>query len=167
MVHVRERNPPTFVKLLETAEVYREAHSDRRGVRKQGQGSRSEHTSTADKCSENSSKRPSVTDNTAPKEAKSSTPEPRECFLCHRKGHIARNCRTKPLKMVAMISKKSRNSKSRPDNGKQSSLLGEENVLVVAAQGIVSSGSLPVADGWIGQRKVKVLRDTGCSEAVI
>ncbi|KAL8593285.1 hypothetical protein ACOMHN_009938 [Nucella lapillus] len=100
--------------------------------------------------------------------------EIRECFLCHKRGHIARDCRTRVQKAAEM----ERTTECRVERPvvKEGVRGGEEEVQPVASTGeqavsgvqdIGLLGSLPVKEGWIGQCKVKVLRDTGCSCGVV
>ncbi|KAL8585158.1 hypothetical protein ACOMHN_013173 [Nucella lapillus] len=100
--------------------------------------------------------------------------EIRECFLCHKRGHIARDCRTRVQRAAAM----ERTTGCRVERPvvKEGVRGGEEEVQPVAStveqavsgvQDIGLLGSLPVKEGWIGQCKVKVLRDTGCSCGVV
>lgn len=100
--------------------------------------------------------------------------EQRECFLCHKKGHIARGCRNRGQKVAALQSggKYRQNTvEARVEAQTISGIWGE------ATSGTDFAGSnrsihgdevkLPDVQGWVDKRKVDVLRDTGCSCGVV
>ncbi|KAL8564518.1 hypothetical protein ACOMHN_003276 [Nucella lapillus] len=169
-IHLRERQPKTTAELLQMAEIYREARADTKSCVRQ-----------VSSTGERGDKKPDE----LPRKSAQSTKgvleqrslgqrEIRECFLCHKRGHIARDCRTRVQKAAAM----ERTTECRVERPvvKEGVRGGEEEVQPVAStveqavsgvQDIGLLGSLPVKEGWIGQCKVKVLRDTGCSCGVV
>ncbi|KAL8570939.1 hypothetical protein ACOMHN_023611 [Nucella lapillus] len=169
-IHLRERQPKTTAELLQMAEIYREARADTKSCVRQVSSTGEQGDKKPDELP-----RKSAQSTKGVSEQRSlGQREIRECFLCHKRGHIARDCRTRVQRAAAM----ERTTECRVERPvvKEGVRDGEEEVQPVAStveqavsgvQDIGILGSLPVKEGWIGQCKVKVLRDTGCSCGVV
>ncbi|KAL8605771.1 hypothetical protein ACOMHN_059336 [Nucella lapillus] len=169
-IHLRERQPKTTAELLQMAEIYREARADTKSCVRQvpSTGER------GDKKPDELPRKSAQSTKGVSEQRSLGQREIRECFLCHKRGHIARDCRTRVQRAAAM----ERTTECRVERPvvKEGVRDGEEEVQPVAStveqavsgvQDIGILGSLPVEEGWIGQCKVKVLRDTGCSCGVV
>ncbi|KAL8613947.1 hypothetical protein ACOMHN_023183 [Nucella lapillus] len=169
-IYLREKQPKTTEELLQLAEIHREARADQKLFSKQGSGTGekgvarrpdegpSEHIQQAER---------------RPEQRSPGQREIRECFLCHRRGHLARDCRTKVQKAAAM--ERATDGRVEPSSVKDMRK-GKVDVQPGAStEGQSLSGmrdtdpsvSSPVKEGWIGKRRVSVLRDTGCSCGVV
>ncbi|KAL8559175.1 hypothetical protein ACOMHN_048422 [Nucella lapillus] len=169
-IHLRERQPKTTAELLQMAEIYREARADTKSCVRQVSSTGEQGDKKPDELP-----RKSAQSTKGVSEQRSlGQREIRECFLCHKRGHIARDCRTRVQRAAAM----ERTTECRVERPvvKEGVRDGEEEVQPVAStveqavsgvQDIGILGSLPVKEGWIRQCKVKVLRDTGCSCGVV
>ncbi|KAL8562492.1 hypothetical protein ACOMHN_008636 [Nucella lapillus] len=169
-IHLRERQPKTTAELLQVAEIYREARADTKSCVRQV----SSTGERGDKKPDELPRKSAQSTKGVSEQRSLGQREIRECFLCHKRGHIARDCRTRVQKAAAM----ERTTECRVERPvvKEGVRDGEEEVQPVAStveqavsgvQDIGLLGSLPVEEGWIGQCKVKVLRDTGCSCGVV
>ncbi|KAL8582193.1 hypothetical protein ACOMHN_004112 [Nucella lapillus] len=169
-IHLRERQPKTTAELLQMAEIYREARADTKSCVRQV----SSTGERGDKKPDELPRKSAQSTKGVSEQRSLGQREIRECFLCHKRGHIARDCRTRVQKAAAM----ERTTECRVERPvvKEGVRDGEEEVQPVAStveqavsgvQDIGLLGSLPVEEGWIGQCKVKVLRDTGCSCGVV
>ncbi|KAL8598254.1 hypothetical protein ACOMHN_035204 [Nucella lapillus] len=169
-IHLRERQPKTTAELLQVAEIYREARADTKSCVRQG----SSTGERGDKKPDELPRKSAQSTKGVSEQRSLGQREIRECFLCHKRGHIARDCRTRVQRAAAM----ERTTECRVERPvvKEGVRGGEEEVQPVAStveqavsgvQDIGLLGSLPVKEGWIGQCKVKVLRDTGCSCGVV
>ncbi|KAL8601066.1 hypothetical protein ACOMHN_040767 [Nucella lapillus] len=169
-IHLRERQPKTTAELLQMAEIYREARADTKSCVRQ----MSSTGERGDKKPDELPRKSAQSTKGVSEQRSLGQREIRECFLCHKRGHIARDCRTRVQKAAAM----ERTTECRVERPvvKEGVRDGEEEVQPVAStveqavsgvQDIGILGSLPVKEGWIGQCKVKVLRDTGCSCGVV
>ncbi|KAL8586910.1 hypothetical protein ACOMHN_051015 [Nucella lapillus] len=169
-IHLRERQPKTTAELLQMAEIYREARADTKSCVRQV----SSTGERGDKKPDELPRKSAQSTKGVSEQRSLGQREIRECFLCHKRGHIARDCRTRVQKAAAM----ERTTECRVERPvvKEGVRDGEEEVQPVAStveqavsgvQDIGLQGSLPVEEGWIGQCKVKVLRDTGCSCGVV
>ncbi|KAL8620854.1 hypothetical protein ACOMHN_047025 [Nucella lapillus] len=169
-IHLRERQPKTTAELLQMAEIYREARADTKSCVRQV----SSTGERGDKKPDELPRKSAQSTKGVSEQRSLGQREIRECFLCHKRGHIARDCRTRVQRAAAM----ERTTECRVERPvvKEGVRGGEEEVQPVAStveqavsgvQDIGLLGSLPVEEGWIGQCKVKVLRDTGCSCGVV
>ncbi|KAL8606678.1 hypothetical protein ACOMHN_055353 [Nucella lapillus] len=169
-IHLRERQPKTTAELLQMAEIYREARADTKSCVRQV----SSTGERGDKKPDELPRKSAQSTKGVSEQRSLGQREIRECFLCHKRGHIARDCRTRVQRAAAM----ERTTECRVERPvvKEGVRDGEEEVQPVAStveqavsgvQDIGILGSLPVKEGWIGQCKVKVLRDTGCSCGVV
>ncbi|KAL8609650.1 hypothetical protein ACOMHN_049730 [Nucella lapillus] len=169
-IHLRERQPKTTAELLQMAEIYREARADTKSCVRQV----SSTGERGDKKPDELPRKSAQSTKGVSEQRSLGQREIRECFLCHKRGHIARDCRTRVQRAAAM----ERTTECRVERPvvKEGVRDGEEEVQPVAStveqavsgvQDIGILGSLPVEEGWIGQCKVKVLRDTGCSCGVV
>ncbi|KAL8561887.1 hypothetical protein ACOMHN_046677 [Nucella lapillus] len=169
-IHLRERQPKTTAELLQMAEIYREARADTKSCVRQV----SSTGERGDKKPDELPRKSAQSTKGVSEQRSLGQREIRECFLCHKRGHIARDCRTRVQRAAAM----ERTTECRVERPvvKEGVRGGEEEVQPVAStveqavsgvQDIGLLGSLPVKEGWIGQCKVKVLRDTGCSCGVV
>ncbi|KAL8563286.1 hypothetical protein ACOMHN_058784 [Nucella lapillus] len=169
-IHLRERQPKTTAELLQMAEIYREARADTKSCVRQV----SSTGERGDKKPDELPRKSAQSTKGVSEQRSLGQREIRECFLCHKRGHIARDCRTRVQRAAAM----ERTTECRVERPvvKEGVRGGEEEVQPVAStvkqavsgvQDIGILGSLPVEEGWIGQCKVKVLRDTGCSCGVV
>ncbi|KAL8563073.1 hypothetical protein ACOMHN_065217 [Nucella lapillus] len=169
-IHLRERQPKTTAVLLQMAEIYREARADTKSCVRQV----SSTGERGDKKPDELPRKSAQSTKGVSEQRSLGQREIRECFLCHKRGHIARDCRTRVQRAAAM----ERTTECRVERPvvKEGVRDGEEEVQPVAStveqavsgvQDIGILGSLPVEEGWIGQCKVKVLRDTGCSCGVV
>ncbi|KAL8598501.1 hypothetical protein ACOMHN_051289 [Nucella lapillus] len=169
-IHLRERQPKTTAELLQMAEIYREARADTKSCVRQV----SSTGERGDKKPDELPRKSAQSTKGMSEQRSLGQREIRECFLCHKRGHIARDCRTRVQRAAAM----ERTTECRVERPvvKEGVRGGEEEVQPVAStvdqavsgvQDIGLLGSLPVKEGWIGQCKVKVLRDTGCSCGVV
>ncbi|KAL8601078.1 hypothetical protein ACOMHN_040779 [Nucella lapillus] len=169
-IHLRERQPKTTAELLQMAEIYREARADTKSCVRQV----SSTGERGDKKPDELPRKSAQSTKGVSEQRSLGQREIRECFLCHKRGHIARDCRTRVQRAAAM----ERTTECRVERPvvKEGVRDGEEEVQPVAStveqavsgvQDIGLLGSLPVEEGWIGQCKVKVLRDTGCSCGVV
>ncbi|KAL8619623.1 hypothetical protein ACOMHN_019678 [Nucella lapillus] len=169
-IHLRERQPKTTAELLQMAEIYREARADTKSCVRQV----SSTGERGDKKPDELPRKSAQSTKGVSEQRSLGQREIRECFLCHKRGHIARDCRTRVQRAAAM----ERTTECRVERPvvKEGVRDGEEEVQPVAStveqavsgvQDISILGSLPVEEGWIGQCKVKVLRDTGCSCGVV
>ncbi|KAL8585025.1 hypothetical protein ACOMHN_043661 [Nucella lapillus] len=169
-IHLRERQPKTTAELLQMAEIYREARADTKSCVRQV----SSTGERGDKKPDELPRKSAQPTKGVSEQRSLGQREIRECFLCHKRGHIARDCRTRVQRAAAM----ERTTECRVERPvvKEGVRDGEEEVQPVAStveqavsgvQDIGILGSLPVKEGWIGQCKVKVLRDTGCSCGVV
>ena len=104
-VHLEERKPQTTEELLEAAEVYCEARSDvkppRSGLGQQIRPLKSERDKNGP-GSPSGAKEHSPEAKTARPQRAEGRAELRECFICRKKGHIARDCRNKTPKVGAL-----------------------------------------------------------------
>ncbi|KAL8612415.1 hypothetical protein ACOMHN_008400 [Nucella lapillus] len=169
-IHLRERQPKTTAELLQMAEIYREARADTKSCVRQV----SSTGERGDKKPDELPRKSAQSTKGVSEQRSLGQREIRECFLCHKRGHIARDCRTRVQRAAAM----ERTTECRVERPvvKEGVRDGEEEVQPVAStveqavsgvQDIGILGSLPVEEGWIGQCKVKVLRATGCSCGVV
>ncbi|KAL8615815.1 hypothetical protein ACOMHN_048523 [Nucella lapillus] len=169
-IHLRERQPKTTAELLQMAEIYRKARADTKSCVRQV----SSTGERGDKKPDELPRKSAQSTKGVSEQRSLGQREIRECFLCHKRGHIARDCRTRVQKAAAM----ERTTECRVERPvvKEGVKGGEEEVQPVVSTGeqavsgvqdIGLLGSLPVKEGWIGQCKVKVLRDTGCSCGVV
>ena len=169
---MKERKPQTIEELLEAAEVYREARFDvkppKSGLGQQIRTFKSER----DKYGPGS---PSGAKEDSP-EAKNARPqkvegraELRECFICRKKGHIARDCRNKTPKVGALHEVPFQGGTEMEAEGSQprDGQVGSGKLTLSGMRNAEAAAELPVRKGAIGDREVDVLRDTGCSTAVV
>ncbi|KAL8573663.1 hypothetical protein ACOMHN_007216 [Nucella lapillus] len=169
-IYLREKQPKTTEELLQLAEIHREARADQKPFSKQGSGTGEK--GVARRPDEGPSKHIQQAER-RPEQRSPGQREIRECFLCHRRGHLARDCRTKVQKAAAM--ERATDGRVEPSSVKDMRK-GEVDVQPGAStEGQSLSGmrdtdpsvSSPVKEGWIGKRRVSVLRDTGCSCGVV
>ncbi|KAL8611041.1 hypothetical protein ACOMHN_042657 [Nucella lapillus] len=169
-IYLREKQPKTTEELLQLAEIHREARADQKLFSKQESGTGEK--GVARRPDEGPSKHIQQAER-RPEQRSPGQREIRECFLCHRRGHLARDCRTKVQKAAAM--ERATDGRVEPSSVKDMRK-GEVDVQPGAStEGQSLSGmrdtdpsvSSPVKEGWIGKRRVRVLRDTGCSCGVV
>ena len=206
-VYLQERMPDidSVGRLAQVAEQYVDAHGcaiDSR-VKRRPEGFNRMNTQKP---------RIAVTGGPKPPRNEVEDRKPRVCFVCHRPGHVARECKSgRPTKQWAGGTRECENRPLSPPAVKEMKVrhrnqtqglergarLDEEcdNMATRAATHdctggrkpgrangesdhdanraggqpgqLVPSGSMPTSEGYIGDRKVKVLRDTGCSSAVV
>ena len=173
-VHIREKELKTPETVVHAAEVFMDAHK----INFNSQGKKTTETKTADgragfntkKSEEGSSKK---------KESE------KTCWLCKQKGHIAFNCRAKQKAIAAVLIeenddltdiqttstalvvqdihqchpniKKKQKCARIPTIGQNEVLIEDRKVLKY----------LPTSKGFVNNKEVTILRDTGCSGAVI
>ncbi|KAL8569672.1 hypothetical protein ACOMHN_005789 [Nucella lapillus] len=156
-IHLRERQPKTTAELLQMAEIYREARADTKSCVRQV----SNTGERGDKKPDELPRKSAQSTKGVSEQRSLGQREIRECFLCHKRGHIARDCRTRVQRAAAM----ERTTECRVERPvvKEGVRDGEEEVQPVAStveqavsgvQDIGLLGSLPVKEGWIGQCKL-------------
>lgn len=99
------------------------------------------------------------------------------CFLCDKVGHIARDCRTYSKPNQTPVTTPTSSQSNRPVKKEvNAALCMEEERLVTLPTGekvplVIGLGSidsrLVQEDGYVNEKPVKVLRDTGCTGVVV
>ncbi|KAL8589271.1 hypothetical protein ACOMHN_039914 [Nucella lapillus] len=97
-IHLRERQPKTTAELLQMAEIYREARADTKSCVRQV----SSTGERGDKKPDELPRKSAQSTKGVSEQRSLGQREIRECFLCHKRGHIARDCRTRVQKAAAM-----------------------------------------------------------------
>ena len=109
--------------------------------------------------------------------------ENRTCFICSKRGHIAPDCRSRPM-VASACDMQVETSVNSGERGRVRYLMDEpckcivqtglmtssgQKVDIVSASCISTSisGNLPVSEGYVEGHKVQVLRDSGCSGAIV
>ena len=100
VVHLKERKLHSTAELLKVAEVYREARAGEKPIRfgfgQDRKWPRSDRKLTGARGQGQDQNDQSHRQQNQGSENRSGSRETRECFLCHKRGHVAKNCRTKP-----------------------------------------------------------------------
>ena len=157
-IHLRQQTDHSMSGFLGAAEVFRDARVDGRKVRQSPfEGPNQESEEHCQKPTEvQQVPRPVI------REAR----EPKKCFLCNRAGHIARDCRVRPHTYKAAGIR----AEAAPGDREAGRGLwiahGKETVFSGMAMG-EGDVDMPVREGMVNGVRVKVLRDTGCSGAVV
>ena len=175
VAHLKERKLHSTALFLKAAEVYREARagekpvrfgfgqdrkwprSDRKPTGARGQGQVQNDQSHRHQGSNN----------------RGGSRETRECFLCHKRGHVAKNCRTTPNPSGALQGTEPEGQEKGEGQGHRSDQVSTEPTKSSKEEELVTSvchlraDVMPVAKGWIGGQEVEVLRDTLHSSAVV
>lgn len=164
---LRERSPKSLKEMTTLAEQYIEAHGcsnvPAKPLRREGlEAPIAEMTATRNTRvgERDSSRRPMPPQYRTP-----------ECFKCHRRGHLARDCRNMqvPHRMAYLKEgyEKQVDYRVNPvDQGRTSRSTCSQQIDRVIAQDVDMS-NMPVRTGYVSGQRVKVLRDTGCSSVVI
>ena len=211
-VFLRERTPPSVEQMAKLAEQFIEARGTTFGQFTQPER---KHVYQPKATSKPESSRFSTTSKERP--TLSQTPQVRTCFICHKKGHIARDCyhRAKPpVKASSMVELEDAERKgdkatvtSSSSGGECTGLTGktvccctchkpesQETVAFMVSHSLENCcrdddhvtlrcghqlpimsaacrdrklSRMPVCEGLVGDQKVSVLRDSGCSGVVI
>ncbi|XP_013382645.1 uncharacterized protein LOC106153310 [Lingula anatina] len=144
-VFLKERKPRTVDEMTRLAEQYLEAHS---GAPVKGKNN-FRHPNKA--VVVNSSKQ------SEPGKSDMKTVEKDQCRLCFRRGHFAKEC---PMSDKCFLCHKHGHiAKNCPQSTKKSVASGCSNS--------VTSKNMPVISGFVGKKRVSVLRDTGCSGVAV
>jgi hypothetical protein len=152
-IFLRERAPKTVEELTTLAEQYNAAHGgydlDKVETDKsdtvQAAGARHQHDTTR------------------------SFGE-RRCYICNRSNHIARDCHYRGSYREAWRSSDSNQMEQHPepeDNEINSDQTAGFSVQSTKTKDNEKSGRMPVTEGRVNNKKVSVLRDTGCSSAAV
>ena len=171
-VHLKERKPQTAEELLEAAEVYREARSDvkppRLGLGQQIRTFKSERDKNGPGSPSGAKEHSPEAKNARPQKVEGRA-ELRECFICRKKGHIARDCRNKTPKVGALHEVPFQGGTEMEAEGSQprDGQVGSGNLTLSGMRNAEAAAELPVRKGAIGDWEVDVLRDTECSTAVV
>ena len=155
VVHVKQSKVQTSAEMIETAENFREA---RVGVKQPNFGFGQRPPKPKGERLESSADMV-VRQGMEPNKEQGNVRQGdrRECFLCHKRGHLARDCRWKPQKSAAM-----RGTSEAVETCSTGKATGEV-LLGIAGK----EPGMPIVDGFLGDSKVKVLRDTGSSCCVV
>ena len=160
-IHLKDRRPQDMAEMEATAERYLDARSSSLAPRTQAKTTPSSAGEVKPAISSSKPQNQQV--------AKSK----RVCFLCNRPGHIARDC-----PVYSKVRKE-----STPRVYEKAGTVKEEKVAGFEEHGVIhfSNGDqmplvagvcearegLKVVEGHVGDQKVEVLRDTGCTGVVV
>ncbi|XP_038054655.1 uncharacterized protein LOC119726874 [Patiria miniata] len=183
VVFLRERKPTSVKDMTGYADQYALAHDSNRNVERQKTPFRRPQVETKGSNPH------------SPVDPKTTVDNAVRCFVCGGKGHIARFCRNRYKTQGAFnkdkaagveVSEANANANGRPtvsqplgacvqvspcqhvtsSGGKHVKLAcGGELPIVSAACSL--GGKMPVVQGMVGDQRVEVLRDTGCSTTVV
>ncbi|KAJ8026833.1 hypothetical protein HOLleu_31783 [Holothuria leucospilota] len=189
-IFIREREPKTFKDLTTVAERYSIVHG-RLTDSKTDSGKRKNQTH---QNSGNWSNQPNLGSNSRVNNSANSL----HCFVCGKRGHMARNCRQRycqtaqtsrtaaleldnQIESIEITETKQEEPQHTvnaclgictnecgivsPNTNAVKLLCGHEIPMISVAA--TESNKMPVSSGFIGDREVSVLRDSGCSTIVI
>jgi hypothetical protein len=149
-IFLRERVPKNVEDLTTLAEQYIEAHASRDEAHVEVFKSDTEKAAVAtNQCD-------------APREFKRASGE-RRCYVCDRTNHIARDCFYRKSYRRTWNDSEIENNRGNSNQTEGVDPSTHGNIEMNAEK----SGHMPVRDGLVNNKKVKVLRDTGCSSAAV
>ncbi|XP_053388947.1 uncharacterized protein LOC123538510 [Mercenaria mercenaria] len=171
---LKERAPKTMTDMSQLAEQYVEAHGGRLESSKQSSSSAPKGEDTERRSDKMS----------PPNEKKIPGREAKTCFICKKPGHLARDCRFKLPNRESPWQKNEKRisaactlaeQKEGPvkDNTRNGQLrLENGEVLPIFSCGCTietmeGTRNLDLRRGFVGDKEVKVLRDTGCESAAV
>ena len=186
---IREREPEDIDTVAELADQYLKAHRSWWGSNNAQKGKHPKHSGSKKPNSNNSGS--SKTESSGKSGQDRSKPKPKgKCYICVKPGHHAKDC-FKRATLANALSSVEKNSPDTPDNtndgdkiaflmmtSDQSNGLfrghnvytldeGQELPVMTAACHPQQDKDMYVVDGLVGDRHVKVLRDSGCDGVVI
>ena len=108
----------------------------------------------------------------------------RTCFICSKRGHIAPDCKNRTVVASACTTQIETSDSSGGERGRIRYLMDEPCKCIVQTGLMTASGqkvdivsasctsanistNLPVTEGYVAEHKVQVLRDSGCSGAIV
>ena len=165
-IFLRERVPKNVEELTAIAQQYTDAHKSQKTIKA---------AAVQEKC-------------VIQQEIGQAVVQQRRCYICNRTNHIARDCYYRDLRRrqcndsTPVNAQRNYNQRARVSENNQRNCIqrarapDSQNKNCQRAGAFVhnkdanikdKSGQMPVADGILNNRKVKVLRDTGCSSAVV
>ena len=177
---LRERVSKNISEMVKLVEQYLEAH----GIRLQGRQKLMKKPSGHSQKFKDPSKA----------EQKETDKNEGRCYVCHKQGHLAKNCRQAKNQQQRKHTQKAASAPTVEEPKKVTAIVLCEEVDMGKLQGSVEDGKLrladgaeipvllgacksgaqmpkrnilPVSEGYVGGKKVTVLRDTGCTSAVV
>ena len=148
---LKERTPKSLKDMISLTEQYMAAHGGSMWIAVKTQKNKSEMRESSPSKQERVSSYVS-------QDAKGE----RLCFLCHKPGHLAKNC---PTFVKAQKSKKTEDKTAACVEQRNAELI-QQSIPSLASSGVISEGLTPNI-GYIGNRRVDVLRDNGCTGVIV
>jgi len=157
---LKERNPKSVEEATRIAEQYVEAHAS--GTRDKYRFINTTWRGPASNTTQGTAQHPEIRD----------SPRSRACYACGRDGHLARDCNEQPNNAVSMYNRRQgprvTEWKERPSNEQQRAATASTKPPGSTAAFCQTLSQVnPVSDGYVSTQAIKVLRDTGCSTAVV
>ena len=187
-LYLKERKPNSCLEMTQLADRYMEAH---RRLGSENTIRRYPRVSNDPKINDRDSKPKTYT----VQGDKTGFNENRDCFVCGKKGHIARNCRyrtqskyrsNKPQTSSLQVPDEGETQASKDDDVEVAGCITKKSALIVRTGNLgnldkpkgdfeiplISAActvgkEMPVRNGYVGDKMVSVLRDSGCSTVVV